>query len=126
MIYQKLIFVLLFVALPFVGLLAKSGPVISVSDSIPINADQQKLVEIEDKLTRSPHYKNRNAAGRNAVFSRTAPTAKEPAQKQLTGPSYKNRKPKPAATDTVTPAPRTRLIGPRYKNRGAKSRRSSR
>ncbi|MFT4751070.1 MAG: hypothetical protein ACI819_001520 [Neolewinella sp.] len=94
-------------------------------DSLPSSSDQLKLVEIEDQLTRSPHYKNRNAAGRLAVFSRTAPAATKSTTKKLTGPAYKNRKrvATPVDSTNTAPSPQRKLMAPRYKNRSAKSRR---
>ncbi|TXF87902.1 hypothetical protein FUA23_16725 [Neolewinella aurantiaca] len=122
----KSIIALFVFMLSSVSLLAGTSAATIVNDSLPAGADQAKLEQIEKMLTHSPHYKNRNAAGRVEVLRRNAPAATASKQETLTGPAYKNRKRTPVAADT-TAAPtyiRRKLISPHYKNRSAKSRRS--
>jgi|GEM_PF-2728664 len=111
MIYRILFAALLFVVLPFIGLLAGPDPVSPTTDSTTTGADQLRLTEFEKKLTRSPNYKTSNAAGRLAVFDRTAPAANKITKERPAGPAYKNRKLKSALAVTVTPAPRPRSSG---------------
>lgn len=126
MLNHKVIITLFVLMLSTVSLLAGTSPALILNDSLPNGADQAKLEQIEKKLTRSPHYKNPNAAGRLEVFNRNAPTASAGTKETLTGPAYKNRKrvPVPADTTAAPTTTRRKLMGPRYKNRSAKSRRS--
>lgn len=120
--YKLLIFFSLLV-LSVSGLKAGEDAVQVYTDSIPKGADEVRLEQIEKKISRSPHYKNPNAAGRLAVFNRTAPAPKGERKEPLTGPAYKNRKRTPDASARVT-KPRKQLMGPRYKNRRAGAHRS--
>ncbi|WP_020571082.1 hypothetical protein [Neolewinella persica] len=119
----KIIITLFVFMLSTVSLMASTTSASIVIDSLPNGTDQAKLEQIEKKLTRSPHHKNPNAAGRLAVFNRNAPVATASKKETVTGPAYKNKKRVPVSADT-TAAPTTarrKLTGPRYKNRRAKA-----
>ena len=126
MLIRKFIATFSMLMVATLGIMASANSTQSLTDSIPKSTDQARLAQIEKKITRSPHYKNPNAAGRLAVFNRNTPAAKPRKKERLTGPAYKNqqRVPSPLATLAKATNPRKRLIGPRYKNRSAKSHRS--
>lgn len=125
MLNHKLVIALFVLMLSTVNLLAGTSPALILNDSLPNGADKAKLEQIEKKLTRSPHYKNPNAASRLAVLNRNAPAATSSKKETLTGPAYKNRKrvSVPADTTAAPTTTRSKLMGPRYKNRNAKSSR---
>lgn len=115
-----LFFVLVF---PLAGIDANTASAL-LTDTIPEREDRVALAKVEQLVTTGPHYKNKNAAGRLAVFNRNAPAAAVSTKERLNGPAYKNRKSVIATSRPryLQPTP----MGPRYKNRGAKAHNSSR
>lgn len=114
------LFVLL---LPLVGLEAKAEGQRFAIDSMPVQDEPDKLAKMEQVVSKGPHYKNKNAAGRLAVFNRNAPSATTNTKAELTGPAYKNRKPTAdtAAAKKASFSRQAKITGPRYKNRRAKA-----
>lgn len=119
-IFKFLLFLLI---LSTANVAAKANLIPSGTDSLPDQEEQKRLEKIEKRLTKSPHYKNRNAAGRVAVLNRNAPAATNSVKKTLIGPKYKNRKfsPDPAKNSGKPASSKLKLMGPRYKNKGAKA-----
>lgn len=116
--------ILILLFLPAASATANNGAELFPADTIPQSLGTEKLERIGETLTYSPHYKNRNAAGRIVIFNRNAPVVQETRSRvNLTGPAYKNRRmgAKAVGRKKVWVRYPRRLSGPRYKNRGAKA-----